>query len=1070
MQDIHTLDAYLARYGKLLARQAEGSMRPLHIPGRDPCRIAALLRKPFEAQAHLIAAGAKALRRDRSLLVIGECGTGKTIMGMGIAHSHANGRPYRGIVMAPGQLCQKWERELKETLPGVQVVQLDSWRDCVRLHRENYKLAEEPTKGRQEVNWGRPRKTTWYIIARDRAKLGAKWRAAFVRKPKDDALYCPKCGQRLVKKGKTEDSGGEEANVLLKPEDLAKRRLKCHYKPEGKPVCGEALWQYTSELKRFEPAKFIHKRLPGFFDYAIFDECFPADTPVTMADLSRKPIASIRPGDVVLSYAGGRRCQARVTRVVRQPRRERLLRVVFDDGQDVHCTPGHRFYVNGRWLEASRLRSGDAVTTDVRTMRQTVPPSTERPGQVLQPPLLHRQQEAGQHGAVPGLRKDVPLAEARTLLQSSVLCGEEEDTEDVQRVRQDLLLTQAEAKVLLAPLRPALNHPTAVRALCRAGLARDLPGIPGRDGRPELADGATGFGGATHAGGGRDRREVPPMAPAEVHRPPQGSDATTAWLDGGSCHQPGHSDQRGDGRVPRTVSRVEPSNRTDDHVYDLTVDGTHCYFASGVLVHNCHEEKSADSAQANALGSIAAASKKVLALSGTIIGGYADHVRPLLLRLSPTSLIQEGFGWRNPMEFSETYGRIELRVTERDGGGDDGWGEGNRQSRGKTRSTSKYTRPGIMPTLFGRHLMRTAVFLGLDEVAANLPSLEEIVLGVPMDEEIGAAYQDIQATMEAVIKEMVRKGNRKFLGSFLQTLLAYPDHPYGWGKVGYYTDEGAFVPVVEPPNFHAGKIRPKEEELLKIIDKEVKEGRQVWVYTTMTGEKDVADRLLKLITKRGYRAEILRSTVELKKREEWIAKHGPQNQVIISHPKLVETGLDLFDKYGGHNFSTLIFYQTGYNLFTLRQASRRSWRIGQKLPCRVYYLYYDAHVQADKAARTMQARAMSLMGKKLSAAHAIEGKFSSDGLVALSGDDGVEMALAKSLADQIDEGCPTRAWVKVGVTDGVSGRDMNVDDFVSEMAALTQDEEWLFPEMEGVSEYNPFPASAAAEAELALAV
>jgi hypothetical protein len=110
----------------------------------------------------------------------------------------------------------------------------------------------------------------------------------------------------------------------------------------------------------------------------------------------------------------------------------------------------------------------------------------------------------------------------------------------------------------------------------------------------------------------------------------------------------------------------------------------------------------------------------------------------------------------------------------------------------------------------------------------------------------------------------------------------------------------------------------------------------------------------------------------------------------------------------------------------------------------VYYLYYTG---------TMQARAMSLMGKKLSAAHAIEGKFSSDGLVALSGDDGVEMALAKSLADQIDEGCPTRAWVKVGVTDGVSGRDMNVDDFVSDLAELAEGTaDWLVPEIEEASD------------------
>jgi hypothetical protein len=44
--------------------------------------------------------------------------------------------------------------------------------------------------------------------------------------------------------------------------------------------------------------------------------------------------------------------------------------------------------------------------------------------------------------------------------------------------------------------------------------------------------------------------------------------------------------------------------------------------------------------------------------------------------------------------------------------------------------------------------------------------------------------------------------------------------------------------------------------------------------------------------------------------------------VVLSHPKLVETGLDLFDKGGSYNFPTVIFHQTGYNLFTMQQASR----------------------------------------------------------------------------------------------------------------------------------------------------
>jgi hypothetical protein len=32
-----TLDDYFARYGSLLGKQAKESLRPLHIPGQDPC-------------------------------------------------------------------------------------------------------------------------------------------------------------------------------------------------------------------------------------------------------------------------------------------------------------------------------------------------------------------------------------------------------------------------------------------------------------------------------------------------------------------------------------------------------------------------------------------------------------------------------------------------------------------------------------------------------------------------------------------------------------------------------------------------------------------------------------------------------------------------------------------------------------------------------------------------------------------------------------------------------------------------------------------------------------------------
>src|SRR5258708_24646821 len=126
-------------------------------------------------------------------------------------------------------------------------------------------------------------------------------------------------------------------------------------------------------------------------------------------------------------------------------------------------------------------------------------------------------------------------------------------------------------------------------------------------------------------------------------------------------------------------------------------------FFDYLVIDEAHEEKSADSAQGNAVGALAAAARKVIALTGTLIGGYAEHIRPLLFRLSPRSLIQESLGWADGMAFNERYGRIETRIVESEGRND----PDNKQSRGPNKSKTKYIRPGIMPTLFVRQLLAT---------------------------------------------------------------------------------------------------------------------------------------------------------------------------------------------------------------------------------------------------------------------------------------------------------------------------------------------------------------------------
>src|SRR5664279_851678 len=146
---------------------------------------------------------------------------------------------------------------------------------------------------------------------------------------------------------------------------------------------------------------------------------------------------------------------------------------------------------------------------------------------------------------------------------------------------------------------------------------------------------------------------------------------------------------------------------------------------------------------------------------------------------------------------------------------------------------------------------------------------------------------------------------------------------------------------------------------------------------------DVTARLEKLLRAEGVRAGVLRASVPTHKREAWYREQLKRGiDVVICHPKLVETGLDLLE------FPTILFHETGYSLHTLRQASRRSWRIGQKHPVEVKFFAYSG---------TMQEVCLRLMGKKLLVALAMEGKFTSDGLQAIDGDDDMLTAMAREL-------------------------------------------------------------------------
>ena len=126
------------------------------------------------------------------------------------------------------------------------------------------------------------------------------------------------------------------------------------------------------------------------------------------------------------------------------------------------------------------------------------------------------------------------------------------------------------------------------------------------------------------------------------------------------------------------------------------------------------------------------------------------------------------------------------------------------------------------------------------------------------------------------------------------------------------------------------------------------------------------------------------------RREAWVADRVKEGiDVMICHPRLVQTGLDLID------FPTLIWYETDYSVYVMRQASRRSWRIGQTRPVKVVFMSYRNTLQAD---------ALKLVAKKLQSSLAVEGELPEDGLAAY-GDDGDDlmMALARKIVSGEEE-------------------------------------------------------------------
>jgi hypothetical protein len=408
------------------------------------------------------------------------------------------------------------------------------------------------------------------------------------------------------------------------------------------------------------------------------------------------------------------------------------------------------------------------------------------------------------------------------------------------------------------------------------------------------------------------------------------------------------------------------------------------------IIDEGHEFKAKASAQGIAAGMMASSSKKTVSLIGTLFGGYSRTLFYILHRF--TQKFHRDFHYDEEWKWVNQYGIVEkvTRVKLNDDFDD------NTMSRGKKRSVVIREKPGISPVVLVKYLLERCVFLRLADIALALPSYDEFIVTLDMEPEQSKGYADFQSELVDALRETLRRGDKSLLSKYLQALLCYPEQPWTGEIVRNKNDEVVATAHKCPED----RVYPKEQELIDIINQERAEGRKVLVYCSHTDRRDMTERLRGLLEKNRIRAEVLPASVEAERREDWIKSKVGNLDVLITNPKLVQTGLDLV------YFQTIVFQEIEYSVYVLRQASRRSWRIGQNKPVKVYYLIYGG---------TIQEKGLKLIAQKFKTSLAIEGELLDDGLSTYNTEGGdLYYDLARSIVSGVDvKGSLDAIWTEV---------------------------------------------------------
>ncbi len=264
-------------------------------------------------------------------------------------------------------------------------------------------------------------------------------------------------------------------------------------------------------------------------------------------------------------------------------------------------------------------------------------------------------------------------------------------------------------------------------------------------------------------------------------------------------------------------------------------------------------------------------------------------------------------------KFVARYGIIERQFRKE--GGDEHLADG-RRSRRRLYLARVKEKPGISPAVLF-HLIDSAIFLWLRDVADDLPPYQEHILTVPLDRDGGDAaagdedrvgdgatsgppgvsqhdaYQRLATTPKAEVRRALASGGKSkhLLGAYIQALLAYPD---ACTRAETVVDKRHGAVIAAAPALPAEIVYPKEQLLLDLARRDRLRGRRTLVFCTHTETRDITPRLRAVLEGAGLRVAVLKAaTVRPEAREAWVAARVAEGtEVLLCNPRLVATGLD----------------------------------------------------------------------------------------------------------------------------------------------------------------------------------